>query len=67
MLRGNVMMKLKVVDLIACGYEWECPKCKKYQRVIAIPGTDMEFGVQTLVCKSCQEKFELGAVNDAYE
>ena len=38
------------VDVIASGYEWICPQCDSFNKVIAY--------VETVECRGCNEKFE---------
>ena len=38
-----------IVDLIASGYEWVCPKCETFNREIEV--------TEAVKCKRCQRKF----------
>ena len=45
------------VDLIAAGYEWECPDCDKLNREIEI--------TENVTCE-CGQTFEVDAMEHAY-
>jgi ribosomal protein L37AE/L43A len=47
------------IDLIASGYEWECPKCKNFNKEIALKSV--------YTCDKCGKEFEQGFVNDALD
>ena len=42
---------MQTVELIASGYEWECPECEFLNKEIEI--------TLTVTCEHCQEKFEV--------
>jgi len=47
-----------VVDLIASGYEWNCPKCDKL---------NTECEVYSVVrCVKCNTKYDVGETSHAY-
>jgi len=53
--------KLSSVDLIASGYEWECPECGGWI-------VDNEIPEDRIVeCSICRKKFEIGIINHAHE
>lgn len=47
------------VDLIASGYEWECPQCKT-------PNKESEL-VDEVKCYYCQKSFGVGGFSHAYK
>jgi len=51
--------EVRFVDLIASGYEWICPDCEHYQRIIAI--------TETVTCEKCGEKFTVDEIHHAYD
>lgn len=54
--------RLEAVDLIASGYEFECPNCGEYNTTHAIP----RYG-RALVCRNCKTKFKVGECSDAID
>lgn len=50
------------IDLIASGYEFECPECLTYNTLTAIPkyGTAVE-------CHYCHEQFQVDESNHAHD
>jgi hypothetical protein len=49
---------MEKINLIASGYEWECPKCKNFQREIE--------ATLTVTCKECKNTFEVDEVYHAW-
>lgn len=49
--REGFDMGMKTVELIASGYEWMCPECKKMYKEIEVP----EF----VECKKCGKLFKV--------
>ena len=47
------------VDLIASGYEWDCPECGSRNEEVSAIGI--------VQCDSCDNQFEVGSVNHAGE
>lgn len=58
----EVYRELESVDIIASGYEFNCPNCDTNNTLIAIPkyGTAIE-------CHSCHEKFAVSEALDAHD
>lgn len=42
---------LESVDIIASGYEWECPHCENLNKLIEYPSS------QAVTCEQCGEVF----------
>lgn len=45
------------VELIASGYEWECPSCEKLNKVIET--------LNIVTCRKCKKEYEVSAYFDA--
>ena len=54
--------KQEGVELIASGYEWECPNCGTENKVIAIPAHR-----QPVRCSDCKKYFAVEFANHAHE
>lgn len=50
--------KTKTVELVASGYEWECPDCKY------ILNKEIEV-TETVECRKCHRVFEVGDYHHA--
>ena len=49
----------KYVDLIASGYEWTCPECECFNKIMGVS--------PTIECDNCSKEFEVGEVHHAYD
>lgn len=49
---------MKTVDIIASGYEWECPKCKLLNKEIQWK--------EKVVCKKCGKIYEASSPEHAF-
>lgn len=49
---------MRVVDIIASGYEWVCPDCETFVREIGL--------TETVECPCCGAKFETAPSEHAY-
>lgn len=49
--------KNQTVEIIASGYEWNCPKCTIINELIAVQ--------DSVICINCGREFEVTAVNHA--
>lgn len=49
----------KYVQLVASGYEFICPGCGHFNRVIEV--------TETVICERCEGEFEVGEIGHAYE
>lgn len=54
--------KQEGVELIASGYEWECPKCGTENTVIAIPAPG-----EAVRCSDCKKRYFVEFANHARE
>lgn len=52
----------KTVDIIASGYEFECPKCGENNLLVAIPKYETAVG-----CWQCRARFAIGEVYHAQD
>lgn len=50
-------MNKPTVDLVASGYEWVCPNCRRCNREIEIS--------EEVTCQHCEHTFEVGDVHHA--
>ena len=46
------------VELIASGYEWECPHCDTLIKEIEIP--------ETVMCSECRKEYEVDTTDHAW-
>lgn len=51
----------EIVDVIANGYEWICPYCGHFHRIIEYPKQ------QVVLCSKCNMQVELDYPEHAYE
>jgi hypothetical protein len=58
----EVYDKLAEVDLIASGYEFDCPSCREYNATHAVPRHG-----RALQCWNCKSSFRLGGFSDAID
>jgi len=52
---------MESVDIIASGYEWECPNCETLNKMIAYPSS------QIVTCASCGNEYEVGLPEHAID
>jgi hypothetical protein len=57
MATRRVYMNKPTVDLVASGYEWVCPNCRRCNREIEIS--------EEVTCQHCEHTFEVGDVHHA--
>ncbi len=62
MAKANKRLGLDGIELIASGYEWECPNCGTENKVIAIPAHR-----EPVRCSDCKKYFAVEFANHAHE
>jgi len=55
------MSENEMVDVVACGYEWICPICDTYHRIISFPKNPV------VVCDACETTVKLNSPKHAYD
>ncbi len=60
---------MKIVDMIASGYDWNCPHCETWNKEIAIPKADHETLNLYVTCDNCKKVSEVfpSEIEHAYE
>jgi transposase-like protein len=54
--------QLEEVEIIASGYEFDCPECDAYNTLAAIPSYGM-----AVECRSCHKQFAVGESHHAQD
>jgi len=55
---GRIIVEKEPVDLIASGYEWECPECEELNHEIECK--------EQVTCGSCGKVFEANSPEHCY-
>lgn len=56
---------LEDVELIASGYEWECPECEKENIIGSIPVIGNSIG--NVNCEECGKEFSIGVYDHCFD